>query len=187
MLQVALDNGCGIFMSEQVANERKFVSADFDKCTGCRVCELVCALENENVFDPKLSRIKVLPFHLLVNMPMSCRFCEDAPCVRSCSRKALTQSEETGVIIVDDDSSVNKTLSEMISRFYSWGDIISFTDALKAVSTAPYSWIKTKRRLWPVTCAMALLNVLNGVLNQLWVWWLKKKLRRKPEKLQLSI
>lgn len=103
MLQVALDNGCGIFMSEQVANERKFVSADFDKCTGCRVCELVCALENENVFDPKLSRIKVLPFHLLVNMPMSCRFCEDAPCVRSCSRKALTQSEETGVIIVDDD------------------------------------------------------------------------------------
>ena len=90
-------------MSEQVANERKFVSADFDKCTGCRVCELVCALENENVFDPKLSRIKVLPFHLLVNMPMSCRFCEDAPCVRSCSRKALTQSEETGVIIVDDD------------------------------------------------------------------------------------
>jgi carbon-monoxide dehydrogenase iron sulfur subunit len=103
LLQVALDNGCGIFMSEQVANERKFVSADFDKCTGCRVCELVCALENENVFDPKLSRIKVLPFHLLVNMPMACRFCEDAPCVRSCSRKALTQSEETGVIIVDDD------------------------------------------------------------------------------------
>lgn len=59
--------------------------------------------------------------------------------------------------------------------------------ALKAVSTAPYSWIKTKRRLWPVTCAMVILNVLNGVLNQLWVWWLKKKLRRKPEKSQLSI
>ncbi len=97
-----LDNGC-VAMSEQTANERKFVSADFDKCTGCRVCELVCALENEKVFDPKLSRIKVLPFHLLVNMPMSCRLCEDAPCVRACSRKALTQSEETGVIIVDDD------------------------------------------------------------------------------------
>ncbi len=36
------------------------------------------------------------------------------------------------VIIVDDDASVNKTLSEMISRFYSWGDVISFTDADKA-------------------------------------------------------
>jgi carbon-monoxide dehydrogenase iron sulfur subunit len=91
-----------IAMTEQVANERKFVGADFDKCTGCRVCELVCALEKEKVFDPKLSRIKVLHLHELVNMPVSCRLCEDAPCVRSCPRDALRQSEETGVIIVDD-------------------------------------------------------------------------------------
>lgn len=89
-------------MSEPMVNERKFVGADFDKCTGCRVCELVCALENEKVFDPTLSRIKVLRLHQLVNMPVSCRFCEDAPCVRACARDALKQSEETGVIIVDD-------------------------------------------------------------------------------------
>ena len=90
-------------MSEQVANERKFVGVDFDKCTGCRVCELVCALEKEKVFDPTLSRIKVLRLHDIINMPVSCRLCEDAPCVRSCPRRALSQSEETGVIIVDDD------------------------------------------------------------------------------------
>jgi len=92
----------GIAMSEQVANERKFVGADFDKCTGCGICELVCALERENVFDPKFSRIKVLRLYQLVNMPVVCRFCEDAPCVRSCSRDALKQSEETGLIMVDD-------------------------------------------------------------------------------------
>jgi len=102
LLEVALEVDV-VVMSGQVANERKFVGADFDKCTGCRVCELVCALENEKVFDPKLSRIKVLRLGQLVNMPMSCRLCEDAPCVRACSRKALTQSEETGVIMVDDD------------------------------------------------------------------------------------
>jgi len=90
-------------VSEQVANERKFVGVDFDKCTGCRVCELVCALEKEKVFDPTLSRIKVLRLHDIINMPVSCRLCEDAPCVRSCPRRALSQSEETGVIIVDDD------------------------------------------------------------------------------------
>jgi carbon-monoxide dehydrogenase iron sulfur subunit len=89
-------------VSKQAANERKFVGADFDKCTGCRVCELVCALENEKVFDPKLSRIKVLRLHQLVNMPVVCRLCEDTPCVRSCPRDALMQSEERGVIIVDD-------------------------------------------------------------------------------------
>ena len=90
-------------MSEQVANERKFVGVDFDKCTGCRVCELVCALEKEKVFDPKLSRIKVLRVHQLLDMPVACRLCEDDPCVNACSRDALTQSKETGVIVVDDD------------------------------------------------------------------------------------
>ena len=89
-------------MSEQDANERKFVGADFDKCTGCRVCELVCALQNEKVFDPKVSRIKVLHLHQLVNMPVACRLCEDAPCVRACPRDALAKSDETGTIIVND-------------------------------------------------------------------------------------
>jgi carbon-monoxide dehydrogenase iron sulfur subunit len=89
-------------ISKQVITEKKFVGADFDKCNGCRVCELVCALENENTFDPKLSRIKVLGLHQLVYIPVSCHFCEDALCVRSCPRDALMQCEETGVIMVDD-------------------------------------------------------------------------------------
>ena len=92
----------GILVSEQMTDEPKFVGADFEKCTGCRVCELVCALENEKTFDPKLSRIKVLRLHQLVNMPVSCKFCDNAPCVRSCPRDALTQSEETGAVMVDD-------------------------------------------------------------------------------------
>jgi Fe-S-cluster-containing dehydrogenase component len=90
-------------MSEQDANERKFVGADFDKCTGCRVCELVCALQNEKLFDPKLSRIRVMHLHQLINMPVACRLCEDAPCVRACPRDALTKSDETGIILVNDN------------------------------------------------------------------------------------
>jgi Fe-S-cluster-containing dehydrogenase component len=58
--------------SEQIdAAERKFVAADFEKCTGCGVCELVCALEREKLFDPRLSRIKVLRFHQLINLPLA--------------------------------------------------------------------------------------------------------------------
>ena len=91
-------------VSEQMeATERKFVAADFDKYTGCGVCELVFTLEREKVFDPQLSRIKVLRLHQLINMPVVCRLCEDAPGVPACPRDALKQSEETGVIIVDDE------------------------------------------------------------------------------------
>lgn len=87
---------------EKAQSERKFVAANLDKCTGCGVCELVCALEREKVFDPRRSRIKVLRLQQLVNMPVACRFCEDAPCVNACPREALTQSQENGVIIVND-------------------------------------------------------------------------------------
>jgi len=91
-------------VSEQTeTTEKKFVAADFDKCTGCGVCELVCALEREKVFDPRCSRIKVLRLHQLINTPVVCRLCEDAPCVPACPRDALKQSEETGVILVDEE------------------------------------------------------------------------------------
>ena len=37
------------------------------------------------------------------------------------------------VIIVDDDQDVCQTLSALISRFYTWGDVIKFTDVDKAI------------------------------------------------------
>jgi Fe-S-cluster-containing dehydrogenase component len=82
--------------------ERKFVAGDFDKCTGCGVCELVCALERENAFDPRRSSIKVLRLYQLINTPVACRLCDDAPCVPACPRDALIQSED-GVIVIEDD------------------------------------------------------------------------------------
>jgi Fe-S-cluster-containing hydrogenase component 2 len=91
-----------VVVEQTKAIERKFVAADFNKCTGCGVCELVCALEREKMFDPRLSRIKVLRLYQLINTPVVCRLCENAPCVPACPRKALEQSEKTGVIKVDE-------------------------------------------------------------------------------------
>ena len=36
-------------------------------------------------------------------MALACRFCEDAPCVAACPRDALEQSQETGIIMVDEE------------------------------------------------------------------------------------
>jgi len=82
---------------------RKFVSADPEKCVGCAVCEYVCSLEKEKVFNPTKSRIRVVRLHPLINLSVTCRLCEEAPCVASCPRDALEQSEETGVILVDEE------------------------------------------------------------------------------------
>ncbi|MGQ9624431.1 MAG: 4Fe-4S dicluster domain-containing protein [Candidatus Bathycorpusculaceae bacterium] len=85
------------------AKSRKFVAANPSKCTGCSLCEYVCALEkNEAFWSPLRSRIRVVRLTPAFNIAMTCRFCEDAPCVRACPRDALTQSEENGVIIVNE-------------------------------------------------------------------------------------
>ena len=84
------------------SSERKFVSVDPSKCIGCSVCEYVCALEKEWSFNPLRSRIRVVRFHPLFSMAMVCRVCDDAPCVIVCPRKALTQSKENGVILINE-------------------------------------------------------------------------------------
>jgi len=81
----------------------KFVACDPDKCTGCGICEYVCSLEKEKVFNPKKSRIRSLRLYPMVSISMTCRNCEDPVCVSACPRKALEQSKETGVILVDDE------------------------------------------------------------------------------------
>jgi Fe-S-cluster-containing hydrogenase component 2 len=83
--------------------ERKFVSVDPSKCTGCGICEYACTLEKgEAVWNPLRSRIRVIRMTPLFNFALACRFCEDAPCVKACPEKALVQSEKTGVLMVKD-------------------------------------------------------------------------------------
>jgi len=38
----------------------------------------------------------------LFNFALACRFCEDAKCVTACPEKALSQAENTGIIMVSD-------------------------------------------------------------------------------------
>jgi len=83
---------------------RKFVAAHPSKCTGCGTCEYVCALEKGEAFwNPLKSRIRVVRLIPFFNAVMTCRFCENAPCVIACPRKALLQSEGSGILITDED------------------------------------------------------------------------------------
>ena len=41
-------------------HERKFVSADPDKCVGCQICEYACSWTKEKAFNPLKSRIRVV-------------------------------------------------------------------------------------------------------------------------------
>jgi carbon-monoxide dehydrogenase iron sulfur subunit len=82
---------------------RKFVSVDPGKCIGCGLCEYACTVEKgEGIWNPIRSRIRVVRMAPVFNFALTCRGCNDAKCVKACPERALSQSEATGLLIVDE-------------------------------------------------------------------------------------
>ncbi len=50
-----------------------------------------------------ISRIRVVRMAPVFNFALSCRACDDAKCVNACPEKAITQSQETNLLIIDED------------------------------------------------------------------------------------
>ena len=52
----------------------KALYIDYEKCTGCRLCELVCAVKHYGISNPARARIKVMKWEQEgVYVPMSCQ------------------------------------------------------------------------------------------------------------------
>lgn len=71
----------------------KFIVADAQECIGCHACELACAVAHNHGIWPERSafhpRIRVIG-RGNENVAVTCRHCNDAPCVSSCPVSALT-------------------------------------------------------------------------------------------------
>ena len=84
--------------------DRKILTIDSEKCTGCRNCELVCSVRHFGVSNPSLSRIQVVKWeHMGIYIPMSCQQCEDAPCLAVCPKDAIRRDEVLDSVDVDHD------------------------------------------------------------------------------------
>jgi anaerobic carbon-monoxide dehydrogenase iron sulfur subunit len=82
----------------------KALYIDYQKCTGCRLCELICAVKHHGISNPTRSRIKVMKWEQEgLYVPMSCQQCQDAPCMNVCPVKAISRDEELGRLMVDYD------------------------------------------------------------------------------------
>ena len=75
----------------------KSLHIDPEKCTGCLQCEMACSLENEGIFNPAKSRIKVFNFHDEGRfVPYTCTQCDEAWCLHACPVDAITENKVTG-------------------------------------------------------------------------------------------
>ena len=82
----------------------KVLVIDPEICTGCRICEQVCSVVNENVVNPYRARIKVMRWDLEgVVVPMVCQQCDTPMCMEVCPVNALEKNPDTGVVTVNYD------------------------------------------------------------------------------------
>jgi Fe-S-cluster-containing hydrogenase component 2 len=88
------------------------ILVDYNKCTGCRICETVCSAFNHKVRigdeelpglgNPYFSNIRVHSFNPDADIPVTCLMCRDNPCIEACpvdpdpetGRKALYRDEK---------------------------------------------------------------------------------------------
>jgi Fe-S-cluster-containing hydrogenase component 2 len=80
-----------------------WIAREYERCSGCRICELACSLHHEGWMWPEASRIRVFMPFPGVEVPHLCAQCDDYPCVESCPVDALSVDEETSAVLVDED------------------------------------------------------------------------------------
>lgn len=86
---------------------QRFLHIQPKKCTGCLQCEMACSLDNEGVFNPAKSRIKVFVFHGEGQFaPFTCTQCNEAWCRNVCPVDAIRLDGDTGAKVVVDSQCV---------------------------------------------------------------------------------
>ena len=82
-------------------NDQVWIKRNYEKCSGCRRCEIACSLYHEGKIWPEASRIRVFMLVPGVEIPSLCFQCENYPCVEACPTDALSVNSQTGAVNVD--------------------------------------------------------------------------------------
>lgn len=79
---------------------------DYDKCTGCRICEVVCSMYLGLGANSEKAAIRIVKLEGeadVVSIPVKCMQCEDAPCEAICPVGAISTNPTTGAKQVDQE------------------------------------------------------------------------------------
>lgn len=87
------------------------IFVDLKKCVACKSCELACAVEHSKHKDLYKSidehpapqgRVKVEAVAEFT-IPLQCRHCEDAPCVKICPTKAIKRADKEYPVLIKEE------------------------------------------------------------------------------------
>jgi carbon-monoxide dehydrogenase iron sulfur subunit len=91
----------------------KRIVADPGRCLACRACELACAMAHaqsddlvQAIFAEGAKPRIYIESAAGLTVPLQCRHCEDAPCVRVCPTGALSRPGETGPVLAHQEKCI---------------------------------------------------------------------------------
>lgn len=91
---------------------------DFEKCTGCRICEMYCSLLKTKTCNPERARIRVIKWEEQgINAPAVCQQCEDAPCMRVCPVNAISIDHMSGLVAINYDMCIGCKMCMVVCPF----------------------------------------------------------------------
>ncbi len=96
----------------------KVLYVDHQKCTGCQLCELVCAVSHDGISNPTRSRIRVVKWEAEgLYIPMTCQQCKTAPCLEICPVRAISRDESLNRVSVDYDTCIGCRMCVAVCPF----------------------------------------------------------------------
>ena len=81
----------------------KTLQAKRELCTGCNICEMVCALGHTAKVNPAQARLKVIFTDDEFCYPIICRHCQDPACLSACPVQAMAIDSGTGAVVLDEE------------------------------------------------------------------------------------
>ena len=90
----------------------KVIGVHLDRCTGCKTCELYCAVDRGSNGKTLLKAVQESPLpqarvrvegNNQVPIALQCRHCLQAPCLDACLTGALTRDPKTNMVVVQED------------------------------------------------------------------------------------
>jgi len=97
-------------------------------CIGCRSCEVICSLENEDLMAASGSRINVISFiestalGMPYHLPVTCYQCADAPCMNVCPENALKKDEDVVHLDLEKCTGCRKCIKACPFGVIRWDD-----------------------------------------------------------------